>query len=352
MSKKYEGEIARSLTKLQSQKGAHRAVQDMKPPRESAEKSIHHGTKGWKRACAKDAATPVDQADRIVAAIAHRLALELDRMREIMDDGGGRDAIDAISAEMNSQLATIRGLIAEGRIRPQHNLRLSRGATQESPCDRPLRVGVFPIAANPIHWMHLCGGLQAMALYRLDKVVYVIAGSDARKPGLLRADVRHRMAEDVLRLFSPLFAYSPVALDNAMDGETSIFRILELNPRQKVDGFYIAGTDHRNRYYPETGKPDTIQKLEDGIRGKIFGYDERMNSISMIFVGRGEGTRSGVETFLTIESVEGMLLETSSTSIRRTLAGHGALEKLATLPFSVFKRIRKSGLYSRLSRGS
>jgi hypothetical protein len=200
--------------------------------------------------------------------------------------------------------------------------------------------------------MHLLGGLKAMALHRLDKVIYVIAGSDARKPGLLRADVRHRMAADVLRLFFPLFAYSPVALDNAMDGEISIFRILELNPRQKVDAFYIAGTDHRNRHYPDTGKADTIQKLEDGITGKVFGYDERMNSISVVFVERGESARSGIETFLTIKSVRGMPFETSSTSIRKTLAGYGALEKLATLPFSVLKHIRRSGLYSRLFPGS
>ena len=76
-----------------------------------------------------------------------------------------------------------------------------------------------------------------MARRRLDKVVCVIAGSDARKPGLVRTDLRHRMVEDVIRLFSPLFAYSQIALDTAMDGETSILRILELNQRQRVNAF-------------------------------------------------------------------------------------------------------------------
>jgi hypothetical protein len=285
-----------------------------------------------RRAPGKSAATPVGQAERIVAAIAHRLSLELSSMKEIMDDGGGRDAIEAISAEMHSQLETIRGLIAGGEIRPRSNLRLSREARDESPGDRPLRVGVFPIAANPFHWMHVLSGLKVMALHRLDKVIYVIAGSDARKPGLLRADVRHHMARDVLRIFFPLLAYSPVALDSAMDGETSIFRILQLNPRHEVDAFYIAGADHHNRYNPVTGRPDAIQKLEDGITGRVLGYDEQMNSISVIFVGRGENARSGIETFLHMESIQGMPFETSSTSIRKSLAGQGTLEKLAALP--------------------
>jgi hypothetical protein len=79
---------------------------------------------------------------------------------------------------------------------------------------------------------------------------------------LIRADIRHRKAQNVLGLFTPLFAYSPIALDNSLDGEANVFRILQLNPRQRVDAFYIAGTDHYYRYNPETGKPDTIQKLE------------------------------------------------------------------------------------------
>ena len=38
------------------------------------------------------------------------------------------------------------------------------------------------------------------------------------------------MGQDILRLFSPLFAYSPIALDNELDGETNVFGILQLNP--------------------------------------------------------------------------------------------------------------------------
>jgi nicotinic acid mononucleotide adenylyltransferase len=293
-----------------------------------------------------DQAERADQAEQIVAAIVRRLSIELDNMKELLDGFGGADMIDMISAEMNSQLTTIQGLIEDGQIFPQCNLRLSQEAPALSPCDRPLRIGIFPTAADPFHWMHLLSGLRATALNKLDKVVYVISGSDSRKPDLLRADIRHRMGKDVLRLFSPLFAYSSIALDNSLDGETNIFRILQLNPGQRVDAFYIAGTDHYYRHNPETGKLDTIQKLEDGVKGEIFGYDDTMNSISAIFLGRGEKASTRIDTFLNTESVQRMPLEASSTSIRKSLTGHGTLAKLATLPYSVLRYISSSGLYS------
>lgn len=287
-----------------------------------------------------------DQAERIASTIAYRLSLELDGMKELLDGLGGSDIIDTISAELTSQLTVIRGLIEDGQILPRCHLRLSPEEPHLSPCDKSLRIGVFPTAADPFHWMHLLSGLKVMALYKLDKVIYIITGSDSRKPDLLRADIRHSMGQDILRLFSPLFAYSPIALDNALDGEANLFKILQLNPRQKVDAFYIAGADHYYRHNPETGKPDTIQKLENGIKEKTFGYDERMSSISAVFLGRGEEALNGIDTFLNTESVQRMPLEASSTSIRKALAGHGALEKLATLPYSAFRYIRRLALYS------
>jgi hypothetical protein len=284
--------------------------------------------------------------EQIVAAIAHRLSLELDSMNALLDGFGGADMLDMISTEIGSQLTTIRGLIEGGQIFPQCNFRLSQEAPHLSACDRPLRIGVFPTAANPFHWMHLLSGLKLITFYKPDKVIYVIAGSDYRKPDLLPADIRHRMGQDILRLFSPLFAYSPIALDNALDGETNIFRILQLNPRQKVDAFYIAGTDHYYRYNPETGSPDTIQKLEIGVEGKIYGYDERMHSIAAIFLVRGEQAPNRIDTFLNTQCVQRMPFEASSTSIRKVLAGHDTLEKLAILPYSVFWYIWRMALYS------
>jgi hypothetical protein len=297
-----------------------------------------------------DRSIRADRAERITSSIARWLSHELDSMKRILAGHGDSGLIDIINTEMNLHLESIRDLIEDGQILPQYGLRLSQDAPHLSTCDKALRVGVFPTAADPFHWMHLLSGLKVMALFKLDKIIYVINGGDSRKPGLLRADIRHRIGQVMLRHFSPLFAYTPIALGNALDGEANIFRILQLNPTQKVDSFYIAGTDHYNRCNPETGKPDTIQKLENGIRGEIFGYDRRMNSISAIFLGRGARTLNAVDTFLNTEYVQRMPIEASSTAIRNALAGRATFEKLATLPYSIFAQIRKLALYSPFSR--
>lgn len=267
-------------------------------------------------------------------------------MRQVLDGRRGYELIDLIRAEMTAELETIRNLIEDGQILPQCSLRMSRDGPPPSAHRRSLRIGVFPTAADPFHWMHLLGGLRAMALFRLDKVVYIITGSDSRKPDLLPAVRRHEMGRTVVRLYSPLFAYSPIALDSTLDGEANIFRILQLNPRQRIDAFYIAGTDHRHRNSPKTGRPDTIQKIEDGVAGKLYGYDERMNSVSVIFLGRGAQALTPIDTFLATGSIQEMPCEASSTSMRKALAGDGGLEMLAMLPHCVFSYVRKWGLYS------
>jgi hypothetical protein len=253
----------------------------------------------------------------------------------------------AIGAEQSAQLTRIQGLIAEGQILPQFNLRLLPGSPQPARCFRPLRVGVLPTAGNPLHWMHLIGGLEAMAICRLDKVIYVIAGNDPRKPNLPRSVIRHRIGRNILGVFRPLFACTPISLHSAADGETNLFRILQMNSGRAIEAFYISGTDHYNRYNPRTGEPDTIQKLEDGVRQRIFGYDERRNPISAIFVNRGEPAADSIETFLNTGFIRRTPFNASSTSIREALEGRGLLEDLATLPYSVFQNIRKSTLYPR-----
>ncbi|MGA2975002.1 MAG: hypothetical protein ABSF77_06805 [Spirochaetia bacterium] len=80
--------------------------------------------------------------------------------------------------------------------------RLSHGAPTLPPHKKLLRVGIFAVAADPLHWMHLLTGLKAIAHFNLDKVVYVISGNDPRKPNLLRADIRHCIGEGTLRLYA------------------------------------------------------------------------------------------------------------------------------------------------------
>jgi hypothetical protein len=91
--------------------------------------------------------------------------------------------------------------------------------------DRELRIGVFPTAANLFHWARLLGGLIVMERFLLDKVIFVIAGQDSRRPKIAPEDIRHSMAKEVLELFHPLFEYSSIALGTTTSGEENLFKI-------------------------------------------------------------------------------------------------------------------------------
>jgi hypothetical protein len=286
-------------------------------------------------------------AEPITWGIARRLSRQILVMESLVGDAGNSLLFHAIREQTRSALTDIRSLILDGSIFPRCDLRLSGGAPGVPPSGKRLRIGVLPVAADPLHWNHLLAGLKAMAHFELDKVVYVISGSDPRKPDLLRANVRYHVGRRTLRLLSPLFACSPLGRDEARDGEANIFRILQLNPMQEIDAYYIAGMDHYHRYAAATGTPDTIAKLENGIRQKAFGYDGAMHSISALFMERGGQPPGFVESFLDIGIIPGTPFETSSTSIRETLAGAASPENLAALPYSAFAEIQSHGLYPR-----
>ena len=113
---------------------------------------------------------------------------------------------------------------------------------------------------------------------------------------------------------------------------------------QKINAFYIAGSDHSRRINPETGEPDTVQKLEDLIREGAYEFDNAAHRISMIFVKRGK-TECNVKTRLGISYMPGMPFEASSTMVRRALAGQERKERVALLPYTAYLYIQALGLY-------
>jgi hypothetical protein len=93
----------------------------------------------------------------------------------------------------------------------------SNEETEKAEFSRALRIGFFPVSADPFHWGHLLIGLSAMARFTLDKVIYVLSGSDERKPGMTPPGIRHPMGRSILNLFTPLFDYSSAALESDLD---------------------------------------------------------------------------------------------------------------------------------------
>jgi nicotinic acid mononucleotide adenylyltransferase len=185
-----------------------------------------------------------------------------------------------------------------------------------------------------------------MERFQLDKVIYVIAGDDPRKPDLASANLRHHIAKKVIKLFHPLFEYSSIALGSAAPGETNVFRIMASSGPQPLHAFYLAGSDHFHRFAPQTGDPDTIQRLEEGVRDRIHGFNPSLHRLSAVFLDRGDGSES-VESFLDVRWIPQSPLKTSSTRIRGALGGREPLRELAALPFTAYCAICVHSTYRR-----
>jgi len=211
--------------------------------------------------------------------------------------------------------------------------------------DRVARIGCYPVSADPFHWGHLLIGLSAMARFKLDKVIYVLSGSDERKPGMTPPAIRHPVGRTLLNMFAPLFDYSPVARAGDLDGESSLFNILALNPDRTIDAWYIAGADHCRRVDPGTGNTDTVQKLEDNMSNSIYGFNRRRHHIFPVFVKRGLAECS-IKTPLQVSYMPGLPFDASSTVIRRACAGREGRDKLALLPHTAYLFIQALGLYT------
>jgi len=285
-----------------------------------------------------------EPADLLIHRIAGNALTELRLMMGTLGESASHMDFASLEQCALTSLSHIRLLLEQNECSPWTEIAHSSGQRQPPASDRMARIGVFPIAANPLHWAHLIGGLFAIESFHLDKVIYVIAGEDPRKPTLASATTRHAMARSVLDLFHPLFAYSSIAREGDAAGEENLFRILSMNARRRIHAFYIAGGDHYHRWDPSTGTPDTIQKLEDGIARLAETDAGSRHSVSVVFLKRGE-TRDQVETSLDVRWIGGPPVETSSTAIRSALPHPAQWVKLSTLPFAAFSSIRENRLY-------
>jgi nicotinic acid mononucleotide adenylyltransferase len=221
----------------------------------------------------------------------------------------------------------------------------SNEETEKAEFSRALRIGFFPVSADPFHWGHLLIGLSAMARFTLDKVIYVLSGSDERKPGMTPPGIRHPMGRSILNMFTPLFDYSSAALESDLDGESSLFKILASHQARRINAFYIAGADHGRRFDPDAGQPDTFQKIEEHVRRKMYGFDSKKHRIFMIFVKRGVA-KCSVETQSNVSCMPGVPFEASSSAIRRALAGREEIDRLALLPHTAYLYIKALDLYT------
>jgi hypothetical protein len=141
---------------------------------------------------------------------------------------------------------------------------------------RRAKIGVFAMAANPVHGGHMepafsalfniiqkaeVKGKEIQKALNVDKIYFIIAAEDVRKPDLLPEAVRYPMFQYYINRYPDLFEFCGIAKGTGYDGETNIFRLMELNKDLEADWFYMVGSDHAFVYKEKvTGK---IIKIED-----------------------------------------------------------------------------------------
>ena len=256
----------------------------------------------------------------------------LSSARELAEPEG--DLLEAVARESDRALTRIQLRLDAGEIDPSRRLRLSE-SDPEPEDGGHARIGVYPVAADPFQWGHLLIALRAVGDLGLDKVVFVLAGDDARKPTMTPAEQRHAMGRDVLDVFAPFFEYSSIAVGTTHDGETNIFRILALNPGRRVDAWYMVGDDHY-RLVDKKGNPDTLPKLERN-SASAMGHSPTLHALKVAFIKREQPSEE-VPTSLEVRFLDHVGFDASSTQVRD---GRHSL-----MPFAAYDFARKNaGLY-------
>ena len=245
------------------------------------------------------------------------------------------ELLGSIGHAARGSLAGINAHLMNGAIDSQAGLRLHEKDVESFPKkERELAVGIYPVAADPLHWGHLLIGLQAIASLKLDKVVFVLAGDDPRKPQITPVARRHPIGRAVLGIFSPFFAYSSIAVGTELDGETNLFRLLALNAAQRLRAYYMAGGDHY-RLKDADGHDDTIPKIEKNMDRPDLKFWADKHNISLAFIARG-GRREEVPTALDVNFLPAIPFAASSTHAR---AGRHVL-----MPHKVYETVQQQRL--------
>ncbi|MCX8012593.1 MAG: hypothetical protein N3A64_05530 [Desulfobacterota bacterium] len=280
----------------------------------------------------------------VIKKIRERIKNELAKMAVIL----GKPIYDSPFKEIlnfsEEYLWDIAQIWERKEINPHIRVRTSPSDSEIKPEKRTYRIGFYPVAANPFHWAHLLIGLAALKEFKLDQIIFVIAGFDPRKSDLAPITIRHVMGKEVLKIFAPFFGYSSIAARNNADGESNLFHFLSLNLKQKIEIFYIVGGDHYYRINPKTNLPDTIEKLERYLTNHDITYNDNLHRISAIFIKRGKMERQ-IHTFLPVYFLPSFSFEISSTMIREALKGKAPMEKIALLPYTCYSYIDKFQLY-------
>ncbi len=196
-----------------------------------------------------------------------------------------------------TSLSHIAHLWKSKEINPEIQIRTSLYDKPKKAVKKVHRIGFYPVAANPFHWAHLLIGLSALTEFKLDKVSSQSLVLTQGNPILSRWQSDMPWEKKYSKFLIPFSVIPPSRSGNDVDGESNLFRLLSLNPEQRIEAFYIAGGDHYHRINPKNNLPDTIQKMENNIMNTCYRGNDNFHQVSAVFIERGERERQ-VNTFL------------------------------------------------------
>lgn len=107
-----------------------------------------------------------------------------------------------------------------------------------------MRLGIFGGTFDPIHYGHLFIAEEARVRFRLEKILFVPAGTPPHKKENELSPAKHRYAMTVIAIYgNPAFACTPIEIDRKGVSYT-IDTLVQLRKEYPEDEFfYITGID-------------------------------------------------------------------------------------------------------------
>lgn len=275
-----------------------------------------------------------------IHAIRYRVYEELHNMGRLLNLCVSEYPLKTIYSEVECLLSEISDLYLRERIDPYQQVNCSSLDSFQSKEKHKMRIGIFPVDANPIHWGHIYIGLSAMTRLSLDKVVFIVSGAKEQKLDMVQPVVRNAMARSVLKNFYPLLDHSDVGLGYAFDDVTNFFRFLELNRDQELDAVYISGLDNMSEHI-QNGNTDICNFTPDNGSWK---NNKNPHNIETAIIPRQSQPFdvSKCRNFVVLPEVP---FTVSSTMIREVFLDEENQTVLSYLPYTAYVDIRAFGLY-------
>ena len=117
------------------------------------------------------------EAEDPIERIRRAVGFQLLGMAQRANDPACRDRLNSTAACLDERLTAISDLANSDHIRPLRRIAVEKYGAPVPVEERPLRIGVYPLAANPLHWGHVLVGLTAMGIMGLDKIIFLIANT-------------------------------------------------------------------------------------------------------------------------------------------------------------------------------